>query len=89
VILCTVITSCKPVTFQACCNVKHIITERVVCYYGSWSVYRPGNGSFEVEYIDPNICTHGIYAFVGLGEDWGVRILDSWKDINLGKFRMS
>jgi len=61
----------------------------VVCYYGSWSVYRPGNGRFEVEDIDPNLCTHGIYAFVGLGDDGGVQILDSWHAINLGKYRMS
>jgi len=68
--------------------VKPIIAGRVVCYYGSWSVYRPGNGRFAVEFIDPNICTHGIYAFVGLGSDWGVKVLDPWNDIDLGKYRM-
>jgi len=67
--------------------VKHITAERVVCYHGSWSVYRPGNGKFEIEYIDPNLCTHGIYAFVGLGWDGGVRILDSWNEIDLGTYR--
>jgi chitinase len=66
-----------------------IIAERVVCYYGSWSVYRPGNGKFEIEYIDPNLCTHGIYAFVGLGSNGGVRILDSWNEIDKGMHRMT
>lgn len=28
--------------------------------------YRPGNGKFDVEHIDPQICTHLIYGFVGL-----------------------
>ncbi|KFM81241.1 hypothetical protein X975_19005, partial [Stegodyphus mimosarum] len=26
---------------------------KVVCYYGSWAVYRPGDGKFPVENIDP------------------------------------
>jgi chitinase len=68
--------------------VKHIIAGRIVCYFGSWAIYRPGNGRFVAEFIDPNICTHGIYAFVGLGPDWGVHILDPWNDIDLGKYRM-
>jgi len=62
-------------------------SKRVVCYHGSWSVYRPGNGKFKIEYIDPNLCTHGIYAFVGLGWNGGVQILDSWNEIDKGGFR--
>lgn len=66
---------------------KHIIAERVVCYHGSWSVYRPGNGKFKIEYIDPNLCTHGIYSFVGLAWDNSFQILDSWNEIDMGKYR--
>jgi GH18 family chitinase len=62
---------------------------RVVCYYGSWAAYRPGDGKFEVENIDPNLCTHAIYAFVGLESNGGVRILDSWNEIEKGKYRMT
>lgn len=29
---------------------------KIVCYYGSWAVYRPGNGKFPVEEIDPFLC---------------------------------
>ncbi|KAG7159660.1 Acidic mammalian chitinase-like 11, partial [Homarus americanus] len=39
----------------------------MVCYYGSWAVYRPGNAKFDVEDIDPAICTHLIFGFAGLG----------------------
>jgi hypothetical protein len=69
--------------------VKRILAERVVCYYGSWSSYYPEDGRFEVEDIDPNLCTHAIYAFVGLDWNEGVRILDSWSEINKGKYKMT
>jgi chitinase len=70
---------------QVCCNVKCIIAEKVVCYHGSWSAYRPGNGQFEIEYIDPKLCTHAIYTFVGIGNAGEVRILDNWNDVDKGK----
>ncbi|PSN37589.1 hypothetical protein C0J52_14524 [Blattella germanica] len=61
--------------------------KKVVCYYGSWSTYRPGNGKFEVENFNPNLCTHAIYTFVGLTLDGGVRILDSWNEIDREGFK--
>lgn len=59
----------------------------MVCYYGSWAVYRPGDGKFPVEEIDPFLCTHLIYGFAGLGHDNRIRSLDSWNDLkdNYGK----
>ncbi|UYV62804.1 Cht9 [Cordylochernes scorpioides] len=59
----------------------------VVCYYGSWAVYRPEPGKFPVESIDPNICTHLIYGFAGLSYDGRIRSLDSYNDLreNYGK----
>jgi len=36
---------------------------KVVCYYTSWSIKRPGAGRFEPEHLDPFLCTHVIYAF--------------------------
>ncbi|XP_011310399.1 acidic mammalian chitinase [Fopius arisanus] len=54
--------------------------KKIVCYFGSWSVYRPGNGKFDISDIDPGVCTHLIYTFVGLqGED--VKVLDPWQDL--------
>lgn len=38
----------------------------VVCYVSTWAVYRPDKGSFAIEHIDPNLCTHLVYAFAGL-----------------------
>lgn len=38
----------------------------VVCYIGTWAVYRPDRGSFSIEHIDPTLCTHLVYSFAGL-----------------------
>lgn len=64
--------------------------KKMVCYYGTWAVYRPGDGRFPVENIDPFICTHIIYAFTGLGSDNRIKPLDPWQDLkeNYGKGAM-
>lgn len=61
--------------------------DKVFCYYGSWAVYRQGDGKFDVEQIDPKLCTHIIYSFVGVGEDGSVTVKDAWNDLeeNWGK----
>ena len=41
----------------------------VVCYTDGWAWYRPGNGEFLVENINPMLCTHIIYAFADLDSD--------------------
>lgn len=60
---------------------------KVVCYFGSWAVYRPGAGKFDISYILPHLCTHLIYTFVGISDLGEVRVLDSWNDLpdNYGK----
>lgn len=61
---------------------------RVVCYYGSWAVYRPDLGKFDVEAIDPFVCTHVIYAFAGLNPStYEIESLDPYNDLydNYGK----
>jgi hypothetical protein len=62
------------------------IAESIVCYFESWATYRPGNGQFNVENIDPNLCTHLIYAFVGINSSAQVYLLDPWNDIDLGEY---
>ncbi|XP_042219680.1 chitotriosidase-1-like isoform X2 [Homarus americanus] len=60
----------------------------VVCYYGSWAVYRPGQGKFDVENIDPHLCTHLIYGFAGLRQSNNTIVsLDPYNDLydNYGK----
>jgi len=53
----------------------------MVCYYGGWSPYRPGNGEFVIENIDPNLCTHAIYGFAALNEDATIKVFDPWMDL--------
>ncbi|KAJ3653198.1 hypothetical protein Zmor_012462 [Zophobas morio] len=62
-------------------------TDKVVCYHGIWSAYRRGNGRFTVEDIDPTLCTHLIYSFVGITDDGSVRHLEENLDINQGNIK--
>jgi chitinase len=65
-----------------------VATDKVVCYYGEWSVYRGGDGRFDVEDIDAALCTHLIYGFAGLDETkLTIKILDEWNALqtNYGK----
>lgn len=41
---------------------------RVVCYFTNWSAKRRGKGRFEPEDIDPQLCTHIVYAFANIKE---------------------
>lgn len=56
----------------------------MVCYFASWARYRPNGGAFVPENIDPQICTHVNYAFLGVNPDGSLKILDSWSEIDLG-----
>ncbi|XP_042319704.1 chitotriosidase-1-like [Sceloporus undulatus] len=42
---------------------------KLVCYFTNWAQYRPDNGRFLPSDIDPSVCTHLIYAFVGMNEN--------------------
>ncbi|XP_062550464.1 chitinase-3-like protein 1 [Armigeres subalbatus] len=59
--------------------------KNVVCYYASWATYRAGRGQFNVDDIDPNLCTHLAYAFFGLLENGTISILDPWLDLDSGR----
>uniref|UniRef100_A0A182IVC1 chitinase n=1 Tax=Anopheles atroparvus TaxID=41427 RepID=A0A182IVC1_ANOAO len=59
----------------------------IVCYYASWSTYRPGRGQFDVENINPHLCTHLLYSFFGIDDAGSVIVLDPWLDleVNFGR----
>ena len=64
----------------------------VVCYWGTWANYRPKDGKFTPKDVDPLLCTHLIYSFVGLDETSStIKSLDTWMDLEenyaLGGFR--
>ncbi|XP_047196104.1 chitinase-3-like protein 2 [Hippoglossus stenolepis] len=69
----------SPLPFDNMCNI--ILTaglclviaslgssERLVCYFNSLAEDRPDAGKFTIEDIDPNKCTHLIYAFSDINE---------------------
>ncbi|XP_058456719.1 chitinase-3-like protein 1 [Malaya genurostris] len=65
------------------CQIIYIerISEKIVCYVGTWAVYRQGLGRFDIENINPFLCTHLIYAFVGINEDGTIRNIDPYLDL--------
>ncbi|XP_074029263.1 acidic mammalian chitinase-like [Leptinotarsa decemlineata] len=62
-----------------CSSISAVSGGNVFCYFASWTTYRPGNGKFDVSNIDPSLCTHISFAFVGVGENATVRIIDPWE----------
>ncbi|TRY73233.1 hypothetical protein TCAL_08182 [Tigriopus californicus] len=53
--------------YAACPHEKN-----VVCYFPSWGVNRPGVSKFTQENIDFSLCSHIIYGFVELSEDFEI-----------------
>ena len=61
--------------------------KKIVCYFSSWSKFRPGDGAFLVnEHADPFLCTHIIYTFAGLDIEGKIVSLDIDTDIRDRKY---
>ena len=53
-----------------------------VCYHTNWSQYRPGAGRFFPENIDPDLCTHLVYAFAKINVNNKLAMYE-WNDDQL------
>ncbi len=54
-----------------------VASTKLVCYMTNWSQYRPGNGKFLPEDIDPFLCTHVIYALATISYDNQITTVES------------
>ena len=57
-----------------------VVERRRVCYYPSWSQYRPTPGRYVVSNIDPFLCTHLIFAFAALNQETNQMEHFDWND---------
>ncbi|KAF5270888.1 hypothetical protein FQR65_LT05405 [Abscondita terminalis] len=63
------------------CN-SGVTQKKLVCYFASWAVYRPGVAKYDIEDINPNLCTHIIYTFAGVQPNGTIKVLDKWNDVD-------
>jgi len=56
--------------------------KHVGCYFGAWAFYRPGDGKFDIDDINPHLCTHVYYGFANIDNStWEVYPYDPWYDL--------
>ncbi|XP_055681663.1 chitinase-3-like protein 1 [Lutzomyia longipalpis] len=55
--------------------------KKIFCVHGMWSHYRTGNGHFGIDEINPFLCTHLVYAFMGVDYEGNIVIRDRWLNL--------
>lgn len=60
-------------------NTKNDKQYKIVCYYTNWAQYRPKPGTYFPEDVDPNLCTHIIYAFAKINDNSELQSFE-WND---------
>uniref|UniRef100_A0AAR2IWH2 chitinase n=1 Tax=Pygocentrus nattereri TaxID=42514 RepID=A0AAR2IWH2_PYGNA len=61
-----------------------VASTKLVCYFTNWSQYRPSNGRFTPENVDPFLCTHVIYTLATIGTDQQITTIE-WNDETMYK----
>ncbi|XP_056590742.1 chitinase, acidic.1 [Triplophysa dalaica] len=56
-----------------------VASTKLVCYVTNWSQYRPGNGQFTPENVDPFLCTHLVYALATISPSNEITTIE-WND---------
>ncbi|CAG9783695.1 unnamed protein product [Diatraea saccharalis] len=75
-------TTRKPTTTTTAISTIKEEPFKIVCYYTNWAWYRPDNGKYTPDDIDPEKCTHIVYAFAVLDmDDLIIKPHDIWLDV--------
>ncbi|XP_049881300.1 chitinase-3-like protein 1 [Pectinophora gossypiella] len=59
--------------------------EHIICYFNSQAAYVRGYGKFDIERIDPTLCTHVVYMSAGIDRNGFVTSLDPDLDLPEGR----
>lgn len=80
----------KIILFALFALAGHIRADKVVCYYDSRSTLRPGQGKFDLPFLEPALqfCSHLIYSSAGINPDTNKLVpLNEQLDINKENYR--
>ncbi|GFT91543.1 chitotriosidase-1, partial [Nephila pilipes] len=75
---------CLTVECSRLTSSKSTNSKKIVCYFTNWAQYRPNEGKYVPEDIDPTLCTHLIFAF-GWMKKHKISSFDSTDETKNGK----